>query len=642
MNLRFAAVAVLSLAACAPKPAGKPCPECSAKAGAVSISFPLTDADVVHVTASVSGTGITTPLTQDLTLSGSPATASGTVAEIPPGTGRTITVTGFPAAPEDGIAIYRGDTMVDITAGQTTDASLTLLPVNGDVAVTAEFPDGDLDLGKIDHISVVVTGNRISSPATYYLTLDEVTATGTAEKIPVGQTRTVTVKSFASDGTVLHEGSAQTAVTETGTAVTVTMTNIGGNGDASVSVTFCDPSCGSHVCGDDGCGGSCGGCIPGASCVSGACQVPFNVISAFGSTLTSVTVVFSDSPTQAQAENIASYCIAAGTPASCSSSSPGITAAVLSGKNVTLTTAALQPATAYSLFVSGVTRASDSVALTTSSAPFTSPTLFTVTSAAPSSATTLLVTFSAGIVTTGAAVDPTSYCVVIPPATDCSAPALEVSSASVTGPAQVTLTTAAETPNASYGVVVTGNILRASDNEALSGNQADFAGFNLITNGSFEAQTGTTLSGWTTVTSLSAPLTVTTGTVTAHQGSNVAAFPTLTSSSPREAQSSCASVGQGSLTATGWVQTPQPVANTKVSFKLYWFTDATCTTAASTASDTQTSFSLTASSDWEKNTFTKTVPADATHAVLSLRASYVAGTGASTDQVFFDDVALSQ
>lgn len=33
----------------------------------------------------------------------------------------------------------------------------------------------------------------------------------------------------------------------------------------------CTPSCGTNVCGDDGCGGSCGDCDPGFACSAGAC-----------------------------------------------------------------------------------------------------------------------------------------------------------------------------------------------------------------------------------------------------------------------------------------------------------------------------------------------------------------------------------
>jgi hypothetical protein len=36
----------------------------------------------------------------------------------------------------------------------------------------------------------------------------------------------------------------------------------------------CTPRCGRKVCGDDGCGGSCGNCAPGQSCRSGTCCTP--------------------------------------------------------------------------------------------------------------------------------------------------------------------------------------------------------------------------------------------------------------------------------------------------------------------------------------------------------------------------------
>src|SRR5215204_2253144 len=36
----------------------------------------------------------------------------------------------------------------------------------------------------------------------------------------------------------------------------------------------CPVSCGGKVCGDDGCGGSCGSCSGGKACESGSCQCP--------------------------------------------------------------------------------------------------------------------------------------------------------------------------------------------------------------------------------------------------------------------------------------------------------------------------------------------------------------------------------
>ena len=55
--------------------------------------------------------------------------------------------------------------------------------------------------------------------------------------------------------------------------------------------------------------------------------------------------------------------------------------------------------------------------------------------------------------------------------------------------------------------------------------------------------------------------------------------------------------------------------------------------------------SLTAPDVWQQNTFTRTgaqIPSGTTHAQVVIRANYVSGTGASTDFVYFDDLAVTQ
>jgi hypothetical protein len=212
----------------------------------------------------------------DLVVGGNPLTASGLFSNVPVGPAWTVTLEAYPALPaglEGGVVIYRGQTQVAVTAGQISSASIELYPVEGDVAVTALFPSGDVDVARIDHISVVASGNRIEAPKTYYLALNKASgiATGTALRIPVGRTRTVTVTSFAADGTQLHLGTTATAVAESGAAVEVTMGNTTGLGGISLDGGLCVPACGSSICGDDGCGGSCGGCRPDAQCQGGAC-----------------------------------------------------------------------------------------------------------------------------------------------------------------------------------------------------------------------------------------------------------------------------------------------------------------------------------------------------------------------------------
>ncbi len=48
---------------------------------------------------------------------------------------------------------------------------------------------------------------------------------------------------------------------------------IGGSGtDIQFEVSFCRPDCSGKNCGDDGCGGSCGECLPNSDCVAGVCS----------------------------------------------------------------------------------------------------------------------------------------------------------------------------------------------------------------------------------------------------------------------------------------------------------------------------------------------------------------------------------
>jgi hypothetical protein len=631
--------------ACTPEPGGPPCTDCGEGLGGFRISLPITSADVVRVRATVTAADLAAPIASDLALGGSPVTATGTIRDIPVGAGRTLTVTAFPSLPgtaEADVVIFRGETSVNIVAGQLASASVTLRPVVGDIAVSASFPAGDLDVANVHHVSVVTEGGRIATPATFYLALSNGGAAGLAEKVPVGLARTVTVRTFRADGTPLHRGSAQVAVAEQNASVAVVLENVTGLGGAGLTGNFCQPSCSNKVCGDDGCGGSCGGCMPGDMCHLGACSLAFDVTSSAAKDATTLDVSFSAPPSLAEAESVANYCIATGTPATCNGAL-AITGATLSGSTVTLTTAAQSPSATYTVYVSGVTRASDGAPLVSASSAFGGFKPFTLASASAKGPTSVGLTFSDDVVSTGAAVDPSSYCVVLPPATDCSNPAVAVTAVSLTGPAEISLAIGALTPNVGYRVLVTGDVRRVSDSAPLATRSADFEGFNLLVNGSFEAQTGSSITGWITTTSASAPLTASTGLVPAQRGANAAKFPSLTSSaSGREASSGCIQVGAGAVTARGWLYTPQPVANTRASFKFYWYTDAGCATAASGAASTQNSVGLTASANWQENSYTQTPPADARFVKFAIRASFVSGTGASTDEVYFDDLSLSQ
>jgi hypothetical protein len=84
--------------------------------------------------------------------------------------------------------------------------------------------------------------------------------------------------SLTSDSTATWLGDSVAATIVPG-ALTSVLINLHKNGAASVSLDFdsdagtCTPSCGTKVCGGDGCGGSCGTCAGGQTCGSdGTCQ----------------------------------------------------------------------------------------------------------------------------------------------------------------------------------------------------------------------------------------------------------------------------------------------------------------------------------------------------------------------------------
>lgn len=259
------------------------CEECQPGNGLVKIELGLTSADILRVVATVSGTGLETPVVQDLTINaGPPRTATGSIVDVPAGTGYTVALEAFPAlvgGAEDTVVIYRGMTTVDVEDGLAATASITLNPVYGDVTFTASFPTGDPDIADVAYVQVTVTGNRITHDPVFYLTVNvpgEV-ATGTIEGIPVGATRTFTVAAFDASDVKLFEGTGNHGVTEGGDSVTVPLTNVSPPaGSIDITGQFCEPNCSTAECGNDGCGGSCGGCKSNATCVAGICNVPVN------------------------------------------------------------------------------------------------------------------------------------------------------------------------------------------------------------------------------------------------------------------------------------------------------------------------------------------------------------------------------
>ncbi|HOD08468.1 MAG TPA: hypothetical protein PKG98_10325 [Myxococcota bacterium] len=100
--------------------------DCAPGTGLVSIELGLTSVDIMRVAAQVSGAELETPLAQDLTINaGPPRTATGSFADVPAGTGYTVTLSDFPAVvgqAEDTVVIFRGVTTVDVEDGLVATA----------------------------------------------------------------------------------------------------------------------------------------------------------------------------------------------------------------------------------------------------------------------------------------------------------------------------------------------------------------------------------------------------------------------------------------------------------------------------------------------------------------------------------------
>ena len=90
----------------------------------------LAQLGIARLSVEITGPGIDTPITTDLTITN--GVASGTV-EVPAGPARVVTVHGFDA---QGTETYRGAATVDVTAGETVTANITLRSLTSSVTIT--------------------------------------------------------------------------------------------------------------------------------------------------------------------------------------------------------------------------------------------------------------------------------------------------------------------------------------------------------------------------------------------------------------------------------------------------------------------------------------------------------------------------
>ncbi len=191
----------------------------------------------------------------------------------------------------------------------------------------------------------------------------------------------------------------------------------------------------------------------GADARADAMPSAFDLASAVAIDHAHVRLTFDAAPDAAQAATLASYAI----PSLTLSGTP-----VVSGNTVTLGTLD-QSAIAYTVTVSGVTRASDHAALATASAMFTGRTAFDVSGATSPSSISLAVSFDAAPDSTQATTL-ANYTVA----------GLTLSGTPVLAGSTVTLATSGQSA-ATYTITVA-NVTRASDGEPLTTATATVAG----------------------------------------------------------------------------------------------------------------------------------------------------------------------
>ncbi len=187
--------ASLALAACAAPT--------ESDVGSVFIDFPLTVADITSATYEIGGPGISPAITGALTLSS--GRAQGTVADVPVGTGRIVTVRALVGTQ----ALCTGSTTVDVVRNQTATANILVVCVDevGTIAIRAAFDPARTP----DSATATVSGAGIAAPIVVPLNLGPGVALGKITGVPVGTARRVEIAtSFG--GTTECTGSADVDV----------------------------------------------------------------------------------------------------------------------------------------------------------------------------------------------------------------------------------------------------------------------------------------------------------------------------------------------------------------------------------------------------------------------------------------------
>lgn len=165
--LALLAVGTVALAACAGDSTG---PDDEPIGVPITIQANIAGTTIAAVTVEVTGPGISTPITQNLAVSGD--VASGTLT-VPTGSNRTFTVTAFDA---NAVETHRGSTTAAVAEGTNTSVSISLVSLTGEVPVEATIgtytllisPVADtIAVGDSLQFSALVTdvnGDTITSP----------------------------------------------------------------------------------------------------------------------------------------------------------------------------------------------------------------------------------------------------------------------------------------------------------------------------------------------------------------------------------------------------------------------------------------------------------------------------------------------
>ena len=130
--------------------------------GVFTVSADVSQTAVAMVVVVVTGPGIPTPLTFNLTISN--GVANGTIT-IPAGSDRTIEMKAYD---NSGILTHQGTVTTDVTAGANATISLVLAPLTGDAPITATLgtvnvavapPTADIAVNGTIQLTATLTAN---------------------------------------------------------------------------------------------------------------------------------------------------------------------------------------------------------------------------------------------------------------------------------------------------------------------------------------------------------------------------------------------------------------------------------------------------------------------------------------------------